>query len=161
MSVSVGYTGSTGSNLSWGGSGNALININQIDPKYQTLVADTTKTVANPFFGVPGIGTFSTASTSAIGQLLRPFPEFGNVYMQQSTGARSQYNAGIISVRKRATGFWGGTFSYTYSRLNDNQFGESNYSQRARRPEQLRGDSGIDLLQPGRDADAACSELAA
>ena len=25
------------------------------------------------------------------------------------------------------TGLWGGSFSYTYSRLNDNQFGESNY----------------------------------
>jgi hypothetical protein len=25
------------------------------------------------------------------------------------------------------TGLWGGTFSYTYSRLNDNQFGEANY----------------------------------
>jgi hypothetical protein len=127
VSVSVGYTGSTGSNLGWGGSGNALININQLDPKYQALVPDTFKTVANPFLGVPGVGTFSTASTIQIGQLLRPFPEFGNVYMQQSTGARSQYNAGIISVRKRVTGVWGGTFSYTYSRLNDNQFAQGNY----------------------------------
>jgi hypothetical protein len=43
MSVSVGYTGLTGSNMSWGGSSNALININQIDPKYQALVTDTTR----------------------------------------------------------------------------------------------------------------------
>ena len=128
MSVSVGYTGSTGSNLSWGGSGNALININQLDPKYQSLPATATfATVPNPFFGVPGIGTFSTSSTIAMGQLLRPFPEFGNVYMQQSTGARSQYNAAIISVRKRVIGWWGGTFSYTYSRLDDNQFAQGNY----------------------------------
>jgi len=127
MSVSIGYTGLTGSNLSWGGSGNSLININQLDPKYQTLVANTLATVPNPFFGVPGIGTFSTSSTIPIGQLLRPFPEFGNVYMQQSTGARSQFNSGILQLRKRVTGVWGGTFSYTYSRLNDNQFGESNY----------------------------------
>jgi len=47
--------------------------------------------------------------------------------MQQSTGAKSQYNAAIFQARKRVTGLWGGTFSYTYSRLNDNQFGESNY----------------------------------
>jgi hypothetical protein len=58
---------------------------------------------------------------------LRPFPEFANVYMQQSTGAHSQYHAGIFQLRKRVTGLWGGSFSYTYSRLNDNQFGESNY----------------------------------
>ncbi len=47
--------------------------------------------------------------------------------MQQSTGAHSQYNAGIFQIRKRVTGVWGGSFSYTYSRLNDNQWGESNY----------------------------------
>ena len=128
MSISVGYTGLTGSNMSWGGSGNALININQLDPKYQSLPATATfATTTNPFLGVPGVGTFSTATSIAVGQLLRPFPEFGNVYMQQSTGAHSQYNAGIFQLRKRVTGVWGGTFSYTYSRLNDNQFGESNY----------------------------------
>ena len=113
--------------MSWGGSGNALININQLDPKYQTLVADTTKSAPNPFFGVAAAGPYATQANLSIGQLLRPFPEFANVYMQQSTGAHSQYNAGIFQVRKRVTGLWGGSFSYTLSRLNDNQFGESNY----------------------------------
>ena len=127
VTVSAGYTGLTGSNLSWGGSGNALININQLDPKYQTLVADTTKSAPNPFFGVAAAGPYATQANLSIGQLLRPFPEFANVYMQQSTGAHSQYNAGIFQVRKRITGLWGGSFSYTLSRLNDNQFGESNY----------------------------------
>ena len=128
MSVSVGYTGLTGTNLSWGGSGNALININQIDPKYQSQLTSTSTLVPNPFFGVAAAGsTLSTRSTIEIGQLLRPFPQFLNVNMQQSTGAHSQYHAGIVQLRKRVTGIWGGTFSYTYSRLNDNQFGESNY----------------------------------
>jgi hypothetical protein len=127
VTVSLGYTGLTGSNLSWGGSGNALININQLDPKYQTLVADTTKSAPNPFFGVAAAGPYATQANLSVGQLLRPFPEFANVYMQQSTGAHSQYNAGIFQVRKRVTGLWGGSFSYTLSRLNDNQFGESNY----------------------------------
>jgi hypothetical protein len=128
VSVSVGYTGLTGSNMSWGGSGNALININQLDPKYQGLPADyTTSSVPNPFFGVAGAGPYSTQATLPRGQLLRPFPEFQNVYMQQSTGAHSQYHAGIFQLRKRVSGLWDGTFSYTLSRLNDNQFGESNY----------------------------------
>jgi hypothetical protein len=127
MTVSVGYAGLTGRNLSWGGSGNALININQLDPKYQTLVDNTLKLVPNPFFGVPAAGQFATRQTIEIGQLLRPFPEFGNVYMQQSTGAKSQYNAAILELRKRVTGLWGGSFNYTYSRLDDDQFGESNY----------------------------------
>jgi hypothetical protein len=47
--------------------------------------------------------------------------------MNQSTGARSQYHAAIFQLRKRSTGIWGGNFSYTYSRLKDNQFGQGNY----------------------------------
>jgi len=127
VSISLGYTGLTGSNLGWGGSTNATININQIDPKYQTMVTDTLKAVPNPFFGVKNAGQFASQATIPLGQLLRPFPEFGNVFMQQSTGAHSQYHAGIFQIRKRVSGIWGGNFSYTYSRLNDNQWGESNY----------------------------------
>jgi hypothetical protein len=132
MSLSLGYTGLTGSNLSWAGSNAGstagYININQLDPKYQSLPADyTLKNVPNPFFGVAGAGQFATQTTVPQGQLLRPFPEFGNVYMEMSTGAHSQYNAGIVQLRKRVTGLWGGQFSYTYSRLNDNQWGEANY----------------------------------
>jgi len=132
MNVSVGYTGTTGTNLSWTGSNSGAtagyININQLDPKYQSLPADyTTASVPNPFFGIANAGPYATQATIPRGQLLRPFPEFQNVYMQQSTGAHSQYHAGIFQLRKRLTGLWGGTVSYTLSRLNDNQFGESNY----------------------------------
>jgi hypothetical protein len=127
ITVGIGYTGLTGANMSWGGSSNQTININQLDPKYQTLVANTQQLVPNPFFGVSAAGQLSTRQTVEIGQLLRPFPQFGNVNMQQATGAHSQYHAAIVQMRKRATGVWGGSFSYTYSRLMDNQFGESNY----------------------------------
>ncbi len=66
MSISLGYTGLTGSNLSWAGSNAGAtagyININQLDPKYQSLPADyTLANVPNPFFGVAGAGQFSTA----------------------------------------------------------------------------------------------------
>jgi hypothetical protein len=131
MSVTVGYTGAKGDNLSWAGSNSGAttgyININQLDPKYQTLVPNTLALVPNPFFGVPAAGQFASRQTIEIGQLLRPYPEFGNVYMMQSTGAHSLYNAAILQLRKRVTGVWGGQVSYTYSRLNDNQFGEANY----------------------------------
>ncbi len=128
ISVSVGYTGLTGSNLSWGGSSNALININQLDPKYQAMGGTyTLDQVPNPFFGVPEAGQLATQQTVARGQLLRPYPQFGNIQMLQSTGAHSQYHAGILQFRKRVNGVWGGNFSYTYSRLTDNQFGEGNY----------------------------------
>ena len=128
VSIGIGYTGLTGSNLSWGGSGNTTININQLDPKYQSLNAgDTTGLVPNPFFGVAAAGQFASRATIERGQLLRPYPQFGNVQMQQATGAHSQYHAAILQLRKRVTGLWGGNVSYTYSRLNDNQFGQGNY----------------------------------
>jgi len=124
VSVSAGYTGLTGTNMDWGAS----ININQIDPRYQSQLTSTSTLVPNPFFGVAAAGsTLSTRSTIEIGQLLRPYPQFLNVNMSQSTGAHSQYHAGIFQLRKRVTGLWGGSVSYTYSRLNDNQFGASNY----------------------------------
>jgi hypothetical protein len=124
VSVSAGYTGLTGTNMDWGAS----ININQIDPRYQSQLTSTSTLVPNPFFGVTAAGsTLSTRSTIEIGQLLRPYPQFLNVNMSQSTGAHSQYHAGIFQLRKRVSGLWGGSVSYTYSRLNDNQFGASNY----------------------------------
>jgi trimeric autotransporter adhesin len=127
MSMSVGYTGLTGSNLSWGGSDNATININQLDPIYQTAGVNTLQRVANPFFGVAEAGQFSRDQTIELGQLLRPYPQFRDVLMLQSTGAHSQYHAAIFQLRKRVVGLWGGNISYTFSRLNDNQFGQGNY----------------------------------
>jgi hypothetical protein len=128
MSLTLNYTGLHGSNLAWGGTSNTLININQLDPKYQSLpVGYTTQQVDNPFYGVAGAGPLASQRQVARGQLLRPFPEFGDINMMQATGAHSMYNAGIIQLRKRSTGVWGGNFSYTYSRLKDNQFGQGNY----------------------------------
>jgi hypothetical protein len=130
MAVIVTYMGSRGDNLGFGGTADATININQLDPKYMALGARLNDSVANPFFGNPNAGPLSTEATLTRGQLLRPFPEFLNVFARQSTGARSRYNAGVLELQKRVTHGWGGRFSYTYSRLDDNQFGETNqYSQ--------------------------------
>ena len=72
----------------------------------------------NPFFGNPNAAGFDTRGTTIPrNQLLRPFPQFDNVNMTQSTLGRSQYHAGVIQLTKRATGWWGGRISYTYSRL--------------------------------------------
>jgi trimeric autotransporter adhesin len=128
MSVTVGYIGATGRHLSFGGTSNTNVNINQLDPMYQALPSTAlTQLVANPFFGNPQAGGFATQATLQRGQLLRPFPQFLDVNMQESTLARSQYHAGVIQLRKRMSNGWGGSFSYTLSRLEDNQFGQSNY----------------------------------
>jgi len=127
MSIGVTYMGSLGRNLTWGGTAAGTVNINQVDPKYLSLGTRLLDNVPNPMFGNPAAGGYATRATLPRNQLLRPFPQFDAVNMIYSTHARSKYDAGVVSFTKRATGWWGGRFSYTYSRLHDNQFAQGNY----------------------------------
>jgi hypothetical protein len=137
IAVTIGYTGATGRNIGYGGSNTVAININQVDPAVARRVfpgqagtwdaAAMNRSVPNPFFGIPQAGPFGTRATIPAGQLLRPFPQFGNVNMFETTeGGRRQYHSLIVELDKRVTGWWGGRLSYTWSRTRDNQFGESN-----------------------------------
>lgn len=85
-----------------------------------------TQNVPNPFFGNPNAGSYASRATLPRNQLLRPFPQFDTVNMAESNHGKSQYHAGVIQIRKRMT-WWSGSFSYTCSRLWDNQFGQGNY----------------------------------
>ncbi len=127
VAVSVGYTGAKGDSLSFGGTSDATLNINQLDPRYFSLGSQLVQLVPNPFFGVPGAGALATQTTIQRGQLLRPYPQFLNVLAHQGSGGRSRYDALILELNKRVVGWWGGRVSYTRSRLMDNQFGQSNY----------------------------------
>jgi hypothetical protein len=88
------------------------------------------ESVPNPFFGIAAAGEFGQRPTIARGQLLRPFPQFGDVRVHESTaGSKRQYHAASFKLDKRLSGsqnWWGGRFSYTWSRSQDNQFGQSN-----------------------------------
>ncbi len=120
------YSGATGRNLGYGGANDsATININQLDPSHLALGSALTQQVPNPFFGT-GTGFAPTSATITRAQSLRPFPQFGNILMRQTTGGKNQYHAAILKFEKRMSNGWGGRINYTYSRLEDNQFGESN-----------------------------------
>jgi hypothetical protein len=125
--VSIGYIGSRGDNLGYGGAGVAFVNINQLRPEQLALGTALQQQVPNPFFGIPEAGAFSTSPTIARGQLLRPFPQFGNIRDRQTTGARSRYHAAVLKFEKRLSHGWGGRFHYTWSRLDDDVFGEPPY----------------------------------
>src|SRR5262249_46220526 len=83
--------------------------------------------VPNPFSGNANAGPFANSATLSRQQLLRPFPQFGNINMLQVTEGVNRYNAAIVELPKRVTQGWGGRFSYTYSVLKDNQLGETNF----------------------------------
>ena len=137
MAVTVGYVGATGRDLGFGGSAPIGININQIDPEVARRVfpgpngtwnsAALLASVPNPFFGIPGTGEFGTTSTIQAGQLLRPYPQFGDVFeFERTEGGKRQYHAATVVLDKRVVGRWGGRLSYTWSSTKDNQFGQDN-----------------------------------
>ena len=121
------YSGSTIRNASLGGANDATLNINQLDPSFLSLGAALQQQVPNPFFGLPvGQGVSVGSPTITRAQLLRPFPQYLNILMRQNTGGRSQYHAAIVKFEKRMSNGWGGRINYTFSRLDDNFFAESN-----------------------------------
>ncbi len=129
--VTAGYSGSRSERLSIGGTQDATININQLDPQYLALGSALLQQVPNPFYGISAFGNLSVSPTISRGQLLRPFPQFDNVLAHRVLEARSRYHALTLRWDRRLQNNWGVNANYTFSRLKDNQFGESNqYSAR-------------------------------
>jgi trimeric autotransporter adhesin len=143
VAVTVGYTGATGRDLGYGGSNNTLVNINQIDPAVARAAfpgpngswdaAALRQSIPNPFFGLASAGEFATRATIPRGQLLRPFPQFGDVFVSEMTnGGRRQFHAATVKLDKRTgSGWWGGRFNYTWSSTKDNQFGQTSFYSRS------------------------------
>ena len=131
MAITMSYIGARGDHLPLGGTINSAVNINQLDPKYLTTLGTTVlnQSVPNPFVGNPAFaGTaLGNQATTTRAQLLRPFPQFGNVSMFQTSEGINRYHAGVVELSKRMSHGWAGRFSYTYSRLMDNQIGETNF----------------------------------
>jgi trimeric autotransporter adhesin len=150
MALTVGYMGATGRNLGFAGTNNVGLNINQIDPAVATQLfpapgggwnaAALRQPVPNPFFGIAAAGELGTRATIPQGQLLRPFPQFGDVNVFERTeGGKRQFHAVSLVLDKRLSrDWWGGRYSYTWSRLKDNQFGEdSAYQTRTATPQNV------------------------
>jgi hypothetical protein len=150
IAASVGYSGSRSDHMPLGGTVDATVNINQLDSKYLSLGSSLLDLVPNPFFGIAAFGNLANSATITRGQLLRPFPQFDNVLAHRVTGARARYNAMTLRLDKRVRHNWGVNANYTFSRLMDNQFGESNtYSARnqaALDNDNLDGEWGYSLL---------------
>jgi trimeric autotransporter adhesin len=137
MAVTIGYTGATGRDLGFAGNTNTAININQINPDVARQLfpgpngtwnaTALNASVPNPFFGIAAAGELGTRATVPAGQLIRPFPQYGDINLYERTeGGKRQYHAMILEVEKRlGSNWWGGRFSYTFSSTKDNQFGQN------------------------------------
>jgi hypothetical protein len=124
--VAVGYNGSRTERLNFGGTQDATVNVNQLDPRYLSLGSALLQQVANPFYGNSAFGNLSVSPTIARGQLLRPFPQFDNVLAHRTNQARARYDAATLRWDRRLHDNWAVNANYTFSVLKDNQFGEAN-----------------------------------
>ena len=113
---------------SWGYDQSVIRNINFVPRQFlgsdeaSANLANTnlSATITNPFLGrLAGTGsTLNTAATITRANSLLPFPQFGNVFVQEYNGT-NRYNALQTQVNKRFSRDFSLTMTYTYSRLRE------------------------------------------
>jgi hypothetical protein len=127
--VEAGYTGSRGWNLTTGGGGAAgEIDLNAIPTKYlstsrvhdQAAIDFLAALVPNPFRSLLP-GTSNNSATIARSQLVRPYPQFGNIRTFDDDGT-SRYNSAQFKVERRFTRGYTLLAAYTWSRFTERVF---------------------------------------
>ena len=127
--LEVAYAGSRGWDLTTGGGGAAgEIDFNAIPVQYlstspvrdQATIDFLAQLVTNPFANlIPGTG--SNGATIARSQLLRPYPQFGNVRSFDDDGT-SEYNSAQAKIEKRFTRGYTVLAAYTWSKFTERVF---------------------------------------
>src|SRR5262249_6561706 len=125
--VSAGYVGARSEKLSVGGTNSNTVNINQLDRSLLSQGTRLLEAVPNPMFGNAAYGALGRQATVPRGQLLRPFPQFLDVFAHQVSAGFARYHSMILKFERRITRGWGANINYTFSRNKDNLFGEVNY----------------------------------
>jgi hypothetical protein len=125
--VSAGYVGARTEKLSVGGTNSNTVNINQLDRSFLAQGSSLLEEVTNPMFGNAAFGALGRQATVPRGQLLRPFPQFLDIFAHQVSGGFARYDSIVLKFERRITRGWGANINYTFSRNRDNLFGEVNY----------------------------------
>lgn len=107
----VAYAGSKGVHLALSSE-----NIDQASDAYLSMGSALSSQVANPYAGVITQGTLS-GSTVALGQLLRPFPQYSGVSSAGSGVGNSEYNSLQVKAQKRFSHGASLNVAYTWSKL--------------------------------------------
>lgn len=110
------YAGNRGVHL-FGGN----YNLNQLDPAFFSLGLALQDQVPNPYFGQITSGPLSGATVSR-SQLLRPFPDYGNINILANHGASSTYHSFQFTGERRYSNGLSALVSYTNSKLINDSF---------------------------------------
>ena len=92
--IEAGYTGSRGIRLPM------TFELNQLPDQYLALGSSLLTQVPNPYYGIIQSGSLSTPTVRR-GQLLRPFPEFGNVTFNTREAGASTYHSLQLRLERR------------------------------------------------------------
>lgn len=125
ITTTMSYIGSKGTSLQIGGINDATFNINQLTPD-KLSDPNLLTNVANPFFGIITSGPLSGATVQKR-QLLRPFPQFSDIFVHGASAGKSLYHSFTAKAQKRLTKGVSFLTSYTYSEMKDNVIGQGNY----------------------------------
>ena len=121
--LEVAYGGSKGTHLPLTTfiSGFDIAQADQLADQYNSLGSALVAQVSNPFAGkVASTAGILTSPNITRGQLLRPFPQYQNLYDTANFGGSSSYHSLQTKLEKRITG--GGTIlvAYTWAKLIGN-----------------------------------------
>jgi hypothetical protein len=92
--IDVAYSGSKGTHLP------VDIQLNELPDRYLALGSQLLQQVANPFYGAITVGSLS-GKTIPAAQLLRPYPEFGNVNVRAVHEGDSTYHSFQLKLERR------------------------------------------------------------
>jgi len=138
IKLEVAYVGTRGFHLFRNTEGG--LNINQLPVPAMALGSQLNQLVDNPFFGKGGVGIIAARQVSRA-QLLRPYPQFGNIVPIYSSGASSFYHSLQTSISKRYS--QGLSFEGSYTRSKNMDDGESHQNSYNMRDD--RSVSSIDI----------------
>jgi hypothetical protein len=111
--IDVAYAGNSGVKLL------AQSNFNQLPDQFLALGDQLNDVVDNPFFGIAPATSPLGARTTTRGQLLRPFPQFGDVTHIWGSQAHSSYHALQAKFRQRFSNGLQFLMAYTFSKILD------------------------------------------
>jgi hypothetical protein len=92
------------------------IQLNQLPAQYMALGSQLLQQVPNPFYGLVTVGTLAQ-KTVTYGQMLRPFPEFGNVTVHAVHEGDASYHSLQLKLRRRFNRGFSVLAAYTASKL--------------------------------------------
>jgi hypothetical protein len=111
LSLEAAYVGVKGTHL-----GNALISINQVDPKYLSLGSVLTQSITSAAAVQNGIKAPYAGFTGSVAQALRPYPQYLNIVNNSSPTGNSTYNALQVKLTKRLSHGLTVQGAYTWSK---------------------------------------------